>query len=487
MKKRSLRVNALLYAIRAVMSFVFPFITFPYLASILGVANIGKVTTSANIVNYFVLISQMGILSYGMREGARIRDDRKQLSVFASEIFTINILFTVLAYALLVITVMLVPHLRQYSLLILIQSFNIIGATIGVEWMCSIFEDYGYVAVRSLAVQVMSVILIFTLVKQPQDYPVYAAITVATNAGANLMNFFHVRKFADIHLTGNMRMGIHLKPMVIIFSSAVATTIYANFDVTMLSFMKGDYNVGLYNASLRIYSILQTLVESIFLVAAPRLSNSLATESFDDYKKSVNSLFNDLFLFLMPITVGVFMVSYEVIVLFSRGVYVEAAPSLQILSIALFFSRISSFMTYSILLPNKMESGVLKAMIISAITNVVLNYWAIPVTAQNGAAFTTAIAELQMTVFQFIMIKNMKVLQFDKRHIGQICVACLPVIGCCILVNQFHLSMVLTLLCKVIGSVVLYMAVLGIFRNAVFCNILSGLLNRLHITYEKGR
>ena len=125
MKKRSLRVNAMLYALRTVMSFLFPLLTFPYASRVLGVVNMGRVSTSANFVSYFILIAQMGVFTYASREGARIRDDAGKMNQFASQVFSINMLSTVGAYILLVLAVMLIPHYRQYSLLILIHSFNI--------------------------------------------------------------------------------------------------------------------------------------------------------------------------------------------------------------------------------------------------------------------------------------------------------------------------------------------------------------------------
>lgn len=478
MKKRSLRVNAMLYAARTVMSFLFPFITYPYVARVLGVENIGKVTTSANIVSYFILIAQMGVLTYATREGARLRDDSEKLNRFGSQVFSINMISMSVAYVLLILTVMAVPHYHAYSLLILIQSFNIIGTTIGVEWLCAIFEDYGYIAVRSFAMQILTVVMLFTLVKKPDDYPIYASISVIANTGANVMNFFHVRKYASIHLTRDLQLNVHLKPLLIIFLSAVATTIYVNSDVTMLSFMCGDYNVGLYNASVRIYSILQSMIASIFLVALPRLSNDLVTSTQEKYRDTLNELLNELMLFLLPVITGVFMIADEVIRLFSGRAFIESVPSLRILSITLLFSMLASFLTNTILLPNKMESSALRATVISATVNVLLNFWLIPRIAQNGAALTTLAAEILMAAVQYWFIRSRKLLQINARHLGQIIGGCILITMCCLLVNTFELPAAASVLCKICGSVMMYMAVLYFTKNEIFINIFTGMLHR---------
>ena len=478
MKKRSLRVNAVLYSVRTVMSFLFPFITFPYVSRVLGVDNIGKVTTSANLVSYFILIAQMGIFTYASREGARIRDDAEKLSLFAGEVFTINLLSTAAAYILLVLTVAVVPHYHAYSLLILIHSFNIIGTTIGVEWLCNIYEDYGYIAVRSLAVQVFTVMMLFAFVKKPADYPIYAAISVIANSGANIMNFFHVRRFARIRLTRDLKLNTHLKPLLVIFFSAVATTIYVNSDVTMLSFMCGDYNVGLYNASVRIYSILQAMISSIFLVALPRLSNDLVTATREQYMKTLNDLLDELFLFLLPVITGVYMIAGEAVQLFSGKAFIESVPSLQILSITLVFSMLASFLTNTVLLPNKMETDALRATVFSAAVNVILNIWLIPKLAQNGAALTTLAAEFLMMTTQYMVIRKMHVLQPSGKNLVQILAGCVLIVLCCMVLQSFSLGMVAGVLLKVAVSAAAYMVLLGLSGNLVFRRILQDLLRR---------
>ena len=49
----------------------------------------GKYNFANSIVSYFLMIAALGINTYAVREGARIRDDRKKFSNFASQIFYI--------------------------------------------------------------------------------------------------------------------------------------------------------------------------------------------------------------------------------------------------------------------------------------------------------------------------------------------------------------------------------------------------------------
>lgn len=101
MKNKSLGLNAFLNGLKSVLNLLFPLITFPYVSRVLEVRGIGIYNYSNSIVSYFLLIAALGISAYAIREGAKYRDNRKQISEFASEIFTINMWSTIIAYILL--------------------------------------------------------------------------------------------------------------------------------------------------------------------------------------------------------------------------------------------------------------------------------------------------------------------------------------------------------------------------------------------------
>ena len=77
MTKKSLRLNAILNAARSILNMLFPLITYPYVTAVLSVDELGKYNFSLSIVNYFALIAGLGVSSYAIREGARIREDKK--------------------------------------------------------------------------------------------------------------------------------------------------------------------------------------------------------------------------------------------------------------------------------------------------------------------------------------------------------------------------------------------------------------------------
>ena len=114
MRKKSLVVNAFLNGLRSVLNILFPLITFPYVTRVLSVNGIGIYNFSNTYVGYFVLIAGLGISTYAVREGAKYRDDIKKISNFSSQIFSINIYSTIIAYLLLLLSLIVFKNLNNY-------------------------------------------------------------------------------------------------------------------------------------------------------------------------------------------------------------------------------------------------------------------------------------------------------------------------------------------------------------------------------------
>lgn len=131
-KQKSITINLIANGIKTLMSVLFPLITFPYASRVLGAAGIGKVNYASSIISYFSLFAALGISTYAVREGSRIRDDKERFNKFAKEMLNINLMTTFLSYICLVIFLCL-PVLSNYKNLLIIFSVGIVFTTIGME------------------------------------------------------------------------------------------------------------------------------------------------------------------------------------------------------------------------------------------------------------------------------------------------------------------------------------------------------------------
>src|SRR5699024_9759154 len=144
--------------------------------------------------------------------GAKIRDDKEKLSQFTQEVFTINMISTVAAYFLLIVSILFIPKLQMYQSLLVISSATILFSTIGMDWLYTVTESFAYITIRAAVFQVIGVVLLYIFVHDENDYFVYAAILVFTNVGSNVMNFIHSRKFISFSPKRKLILWKHLLP-----------------------------------------------------------------------------------------------------------------------------------------------------------------------------------------------------------------------------------------------------------------------------------
>ena len=97
-KEKSVGVNLVINGIKTLMSVLFPLITFPYASRILGARGIGKVDYAYSIISYFSLVSALGINTYAVREGSKLKNNKEEFEKFAKEMLKINLFTTLLTY-----------------------------------------------------------------------------------------------------------------------------------------------------------------------------------------------------------------------------------------------------------------------------------------------------------------------------------------------------------------------------------------------------
>jgi O-antigen/teichoic acid export membrane protein len=482
-KQHSLGVNAVLNAINSALRIIFPLITYPYAFRILQKEGIGRVNYANSIVNYFVLIAGLGIATYAIREGAKIRDDRNKFNSFCNEVFSINIISTIVSYVLLVGLILVSTGLRSYTSILLVYSLSIVLTTIGVDWINTIYEDFLYITVRSIISYIISIGLLFVFVRSSEDIIPYCFINIIQLAFVAIVNFFYCRKYVHIRIVSHLNLKKHLKPILLIFANSVATTIYVNSDTTMLGIMTSDSYVGLYTVSVRLYIVIKSILAALYSATVPRISYYLGLNENEKVREIFTNIVSDVTVILLPCAVGLVALSREIILIMGGQEYAEATLTLQILAISLIGAIFGGLITYALNIPLRREKYNVIATVISAGINIGLNLVMIPILKQNGAAITTAISEFFVFFFCFFTLKDRKkYIDFKiwMKNLGQAIVGCVLIIIITIAIKYFVLSTLFRVVFIFCMSVICYGGVLLLFRNTLAISVLNKLKSRLH-------
>ena len=475
-KEKKIGINAILNVIKTSLSVIFPLITYPYALRILGAEGIGKVTYGSSIISYFALIAMLGVSTYAIREGAKRKKNKEDFNKFANELFTINLIFTVISYILLFLSLVFVEKFKEYKFLLILQSLSIILTTIGLDWINIVYEDFLFITVRSIFSHILTLILLFILVHKPEDYYMYALLTVASNGLTCVTNWFYCKKYVNIHLTFHPNFRKHIKPLLLLFMNAITISIYVNFDMTMLGWIKSDYDVGLYALAVKIYTIIKNIMVAVYAVAIPRLAYYIGNNMNNEYKKLCSDIWSYLSLILIPSGIGLICVAPEITLFMGGEEFVSSALALQILAIALIFSIFGGIVTACMNITLNREKDNLISTSISAVLNCLLNLIFIPVFSLYGAAFTTLISEIFVFMYCFIKIpKKERYMNFNiiNKSIFHAIVGSVIMFIFSYIIRMLVISSILRLVLIIGVCVIIYFITLFILKNEYLLNSLS--------------
>lgn len=479
-KGKSLTLNAILNVIKTLMGVIFPLITFPYASRILLPIGLGKVNFATSIITYFAMIASLGIETYGIREAAKLRDDRIKLSQFTKEIFTINMISTVIAYMLFFVAITFVPKFSDYKKLLIVTSSTILFSTIGINWLYSAMEDYAYITVRSIIFQFLSIALLFIFVKTKEDYIKYAAISVVSSVGSNVLNLIHSRKYITIKTGLPLCFRKHLKPIFILFAMAVTVKVYTALDTTMIGFIKGDYEVGIYTAATKINKIILSLVVAIGAVMLPRLSYYSKLEDKSEFFKLSYIGFKVLLVISIPCAIGLSLLSDSVINILSGTGYEAAIIPMRIMNPIIVIIGLSNFMGIQIFMPMNKEKWTLCSVVTGALINFTMNSLLIPKYGAVGASIATVCGETSVTLVQFVLVRKFLKIKpilfsFFKYMLNSIVMAIPVCISVFFIENQ-----ILRLVVGILTGMFVYVFLLFIEKDS-FINII---INKVRKTGE---
>lgn len=461
--------------IRVSINLLFPLITFPYIFRVLLAEGVGKISFAQSITSYFILLSGLGLSIYGVRAVAKVRDDKEKLSKLVIELLFITLISTFIVFFLFMGFINIGEKTYDHKVLLTVFSISVIFTNLGVEWFYQGIEQYKYITVRDIFFKILSLILLFLLVKEETDYLIYASILVLSVSGSAILNFVNLRRY--IHFKTSLKISDlkrHIKPILLAFGFSMATSIYVNLDTVMLGYLSNEKAVGLYTASIRITKIVIVLVSTLGYVLIPRISYYIENNNMEEFRKIAKLSANFTLLIALPAVLGLFILAPDAIFIFAGDDFSEAVTSMRILVPIILFLGFSNFIGIQILYPYGKEKIVLISVIIGAIINLTFNYILIPKFSHVGAALATLFAEGMVLLILIVLSrKTLSFLSIDKNAFKIIFSALVMGIILVLITNLFE-DLYLRVILSILLSVSIYISLLILLQEELIIKILMG-------------
>jgi len=479
MKVRSVKVNALLNVIYTITNMIFPLITYPYVTRVLSAVGMGKVSFFTSVSNYAIMFGSLGISTYGIRAVAKVRDDEKELSKVASELFILNSIITDIVLIALLVSVPFVKKFSAEPVLLIINMLIIASTPFGLNWLYSGLEQYGYITKRTIAFKTISLVLVFLFVRSKEDYPIYAAITAFSSIGAYVCNWFYAKKFVHFGKGNGLEFKKHFRPMVFLFASILAVSVYTNLDTIMLGFINGDRQVGLYSVASKIKWLLLSAVNAVSAVLLPRLSNYIGNNEIEKYNQTLKKSVSFVFIVTIPLTIFFMCEAYDTIYFLGGEDYTEAVPCMLFLMPILIISGFSNVTGNQVLIPQGRDSQFMTAVCVGAVVDIVLNALLMPKYMCTGAAAATLAAELTQMSIQFHFSKKDILKNIDFKTLIKASLAgVIAGLIISVLREQLRFHSIINLIITCVIYIIVYLGCLLLLREQYSKEILNEIFHK---------
>lgn len=470
-EKKSVVRNYMYNLIYQVLTLILPLITTPYLSRVLGAEGVGIYGYTFSIVTYFVLFGSLGIALYGQREIAYVQNNpRKRKKVFL-ELICFRFLTLAIAVLIYCLAFLRDGAYKQYYLILLIE---LVAAGVDISWFFQGIEEFKRTVLRNVLVRIISVSLVFIIVKSPEDLWKFILIYSLADLLGNLLLWLYLPKYLRGKKVGKLNLKVHMLPLFMLFIPQVTNKIYNLLDTTMLgSIIANKKETGYYEQSQKMIRLLITIVTSLGVVMIPRVASIYANGD----KKRINSYIKNSFTFVFfisfPMMFGMASISKDFVPIFFGDGYDKAATLIMIFCPMILLMGIENVIGTQYMLPTKRQKEYTISVFIGVIVNVILNFILINLYQSIGASIATIVSQLVVDCVQiFYVRKDIKwkpLIRIAVRYL----VASLVMFGVCNLVKLVIHKPIFTIICEMVLGFATYIGVLILLRDRFLNTILE--------------
>ena len=427
----SIKKNILYSSVLTVSRYLLPLITYPYVSRVLGVANIGICNFVDSIINYFLLLSMMGVVTVGVREIAASRSDVREMSKTFSSLVGLNGVLTLCSLLLLVFATLCVPQLYEHRELMMVGALKLAANFCLLEWLYTGLENFRYITVRTLVVRAAYAVAVFVFVRDADDYPLYylfMTLMIVVNA---VINAFYSRHFVSFSWR-SVRLKQYFKPVMTLGVYVMLTSMYTTFNVAFLGFVSSPDEVGFYGTAAKLFTIIIAFYTAFTTVMMPRMSAWLSEQKMEEFRLLVSKATNVLIAVAVPLIIVCSVFSRGIVMLISGDGYEGAWLPTRIVMPLIFVIGYSQILVVQILMPMRGDRETLINSAIGACAGVLLNVLLVPNLQAVGSSITWVVSELCVMSSAQYFVRKKTGIGFPFRSLLRSVTAYLPAIAVCL-------------------------------------------------------
>ncbi len=430
MRKKSVGKNYILNIIYQLFTILVPLVTASYLSKVLGADGIGQYSYTYSLINYFVLFAALGFGYYGEREIANRQNDKKAQSILFWEIIIVRLFSVGISLSINCILATIGVY-RTYTQLMWWWSLLIISQEFDISFLFQGNEDFLSIVIRTVIIKTLSIVLIFTLVKDSSQVWLY----IICFAGSTLLGNISIWLSLPSCLVRIKLSELHpcklIIPTLRLFIPTIAISLYTVLDKTLIGLIIQDtYTVfenveidgveqtievvkkysdlenGYYEQADKIINLCKTITCAMGTVMIPRNSNAFANNNTIQLKNNIYFTTNYVWFLGIPIMLGIIVLAPNLVPWFFGASFSKSISLIQLMSPLILLVGFSNVFGLQYLVPTKRDTKFTISILIGSLSNVALNVVLIYYFWSWGAVIASLIAEALVTITMALIVRK---------------------------------------------------------------------------------
>ncbi|MGE7307312.1 flippase [Priestia megaterium] len=483
----NIKKNYLFNLIYQVLTMILPLVTVPYVSRVLNPDGVGTFAYTSSIVQYFILFGTLGISTYGVKQIAINRDDKKELSKTFVNIYCLQLILTSISLIIYIIFVLLFFH--EYKIIALLQIIMLLSAVIQCSWFFSGLEEFKQIVIRNILVKIVSLIAVFIFVRKPDDLALYTVIMGFSSLIGQLVMWFYIKEYVILIKVSFKSIFSHLRPTLVYFLPQLAIQVYFLLDKTMLGVISGTSEVGVYDYADKILKIALAIVTSLGVVMLPRMANTVASGNIEKAREYIISSLQFSTLLAVPIMFGIAGISKEFVPWFLGEEFKDSILVLTVLSPVILLMAWGGVLGTQFLIPfGKMKEYTI-SLYVGVVINILVNLMLIKPYGAIGAAVGTLCTECAVVLMQMVFITKILNTKNTLSQTYYYFIAGIIMFGGIRIIGEILGISILTTLIQVLVGGGIYLIVIICFEFLLKKGLVLGEIKRVYsikITRKKG-
>ena len=387
-----------------VVTLLVPLLTAPYLARTLGPDGVGTYSYVNSMTGLICSLTMLGIFQYGNRQIAYVRDQPQKLNETFWQIMSARIIISVFAT---VVYFVVIIAIGRYTTYFVIYYTYMLGYFVDCTWLFVGVEDMKWAALKNILLKVLSVVGIFAFVKTTSDVSRYILIQGGSVLLANLMAYPQLKKYVHRPKIDFTDLKKTLIGSVLLYLPQIASTLYLQCDKIMIELISGESSqVSFYDYSEKLITIPLSFITVLSTVMMPRIAN----EFQKSHKEQISILINraaKISMFLaFPLMFGMISIADHLIPWYLGDDFLPTILAIQLISPIIITNTLTGISGNQYFTATNQITVLLKAQVLAAVGNVILNAILIPKLGFVGAAIATVFSSITCASIQYYELRK---------------------------------------------------------------------------------